>query len=103
MFVSSTRPVILNAAGSQRQPTASPGRLPAASVSTAIYVEYLPAHLRCPCNVENCVHNVCYVRYFSHWLQRLKKVLGFTLVHWCVHDARGYGVEADTFFCVLDC
>jgi hypothetical protein len=24
-------------------------------------------------------------------------------VHWCVHDARGYGVKADTLFCVLDC
>src|SRR6516162_10089026 len=25
------------------------------------------------------------------------------LVQRCVHDARGYGVEADIFFCVLDC
>src|SRR6266571_1867724 len=81
--------VRLNTAGSRRQPPAAPGRLPAASVSTAIYVEHLSAHLRCPCKVENSVHNVGYVRHFSHRLQRLKKVLGFIVVHWCVHDARG--------------
>ena len=24
-------------------------------------------------------------------------------MQWCIHNAGGYGVEADTFFCVLDC
>jgi hypothetical protein len=66
-----------------------PGRLPTASVSTAIYVEHLAAHLRRLRKVENSIHNVCYVRYFSHWLQRLKKVLGIIRVHWGVHDAGG--------------
>ena len=69
-----------------------PGRLPAAGVSTAVYVEYLSAHLRCPRKVENSVHNLCYVRHFSHWLQRLKKVLGIIGVRWGVHDAGGYSV-----------
>jgi len=72
-------------------------------VSTAIYVEYLSAHLRRLRKVENSINNVCYVRYFSHWLQRLKKVLGIIRVHWGVQDAGGYGVEADAFFCVFDC
>ena len=39
----------------------------------------------------------------SHGLQGPKMLLGIILVQWCVHDAGGHGVEADTFLCVLDC
>jgi hypothetical protein len=44
----------------------------------------------------------CHLHDFPHWLERPKEVLGF-IVQRCVHDAGGHGVEADTFFCVLDC
>ena len=71
--------------------------------SSAFDVEDLSGYLTCLCQVENSIDNVFYGHDSSHWLQSLKKVLGIVLVHWCVHNAGSYGVEADPFFCILDC
>src|SRR5438876_1722355 len=78
-------------------------QLPTTGVRPTIHVEHLSGHLTCFCQVENSVDNVFYGGDLPHWLQGLKKVLGIILVQRCVHDAGGDRVEADTFFCVLDC
>jgi len=77
-------------------------RSPAASVSTTIHVENLSRHLGCVRQVENRVDDVLYYDDFAHGLEGPKMLLWIILVQWCVHDAGGYGVEADAFFCVLD-
>src|SRR5437588_7842073 len=76
--------------------------LPTASVNTAVDVEYLSGYLTCLNQVEDSVHNVLYVCDSSHWLQLFKEVLGIILVHWRIHHARSYSVEADTLFCILN-
>ena len=70
---------------------------------TAIHVEYLSGYLTCLCQEDNSVDNVFHVRYFPHWIRFLKRAPGIILVQWRVHDSGGYGVKADTFFCILDC
>jgi hypothetical protein len=63
--VLSVRPVISTPLDLGDNLRLRPGRLPTASVSTAIYVEHLSAHLRRLRKVENSIHNVFYVRYFG--------------------------------------
>ena len=76
--------------------------LPTAGVRTAVDVEHLAGYLTCLGEEENSVGNVFYVRDSSHWLQLFKEILGILLVHWRIHHAWGYGVEADTLFCLLN-
>ena len=71
-------------------------------MNTAVHVEDLSGYLSCLGQVENRVGNVFYVRDSSQWLQCLKKVPGIILVHWRIYHARGYSVEADTLFCILN-
>jgi hypothetical protein len=72
--------------------------LPTAGVSTTIHVEHLSSYLTCLYQVEHSSDNVLYLYDFPNWLPCLKRFLGTILVQWCVHDARGYGVEPDIFF-----
>src|SRR6266487_933542 len=78
-------------------------RLPTSGVCTTIHVEHVSGYLICLCQVKNSVDDIFYIRDSPHGLQRLEKLLGITLMQRRVHDAGGYGVEANTFFCVLDC
>jgi hypothetical protein len=71
-------------------------------VGTTIHVEYFPGYLICLCQVENSVDHVSDAHDFPHWLQFVKRVSGIILMKWRIHDAGGYGVETDAFFCILD-
>ena len=75
--------------------------LPPASRSGAIHVEDLSAHMTCLRQVKNGVDNIPYRRLFHSRLQR--GVVGIIAVHWCIHNAGGDGIKADTIFCILDC
>jgi hypothetical protein len=77
-------------------------QLPTASVNTAVHVEDLSCYLTCLCQIEDRVHNVLYVSNLPHWLQLLKEFLGIIRVHRRIHHARGYSVEADIVFCILN-
>jgi len=66
-------------------------------------MQYLSGYITCLCQVKNSIDNVFYLHHFSHRLQGPERIFGIILVHWSVHDARGYGVEADPFFGILDC
>ena len=77
--------------------------LPTAGVSSAIDMQHLTRYLLRLCQVENSMDDVLYGHHFSHRLQSLREFLGVMVVHWCVHNARSHGVEADTFFCILNC
>jgi hypothetical protein len=55
------------------------------------------------CHEKDSADNVFYLHDFPHGLEFLQRILGIILVQWRVDDTGGYGVEADAFFCVLDC
>ena len=75
--------------------------LPTTSRSGAIHVEYLSAHMTCLCQVKNGIDNILHRRLFHSRLQR--RVVGIIAVHWCIHNAGGYGIKANAIFCILDC
>ena len=49
-------------------------------------MDYLAGHLTCPCQVQNCVDDVFYLRHRLKWLPCRKRFLGDTLVQWRVDD-----------------
>ena len=64
-------------------------------------MEYLSAHMTCLCQVQNGIDNILYRRLSHSGLQR--RIIGIILVHCCIHNAGGHGIEADAVFCILYC
>src|SRR3984957_2294703 len=75
--------------------------LPTTSGSGAIHVENLSAHMTGLHQVKDRIGNVLYRRLLHGRLWR--RVAWHVSVHLRVHDARGYGIEANAIFCILDC
>jgi hypothetical protein len=72
-------------------------------VRATIHVEYLSGYLICLCQEKDSAANVFYLHDLPQWLPCLRRTLGIVLMQGCIHNARAHGVEADTFFCILDC
>src|ERR1700727_209683 len=70
--------------------------LPATSRGSTIHVENLSAHMTGLHKIKNSIDNIFYRSLFNYGLRR---VVGITPMHRCIHNAGGYGIEANAIVC----